>query len=312
MSRKVLFIAILISLLGVISFAEPESAVDQNDVQIKAPVKQHVNRIDKWSNELKAAYEAKDMDKIGKLIEQMDEFKTKAKEAREEKGLRDGKKGGKDRKKGWRAQNGFEGDRGNRGENKSRMRRPMDEDQSEDMDRCGDNDMDQCRGGNMQGHGRMGWQENQYSDDQYPCQRSDRQFSQRHDRGRGQMRWQGEYQRQDRFNCSCCCGCCGMQKGFACRGQGMCERQDGQHWQGQGECYQSRDMWNGQGPKGQRHMRNQCQGQCSMHQQRGGFDRSDCQRESCGRGNFEDNKFNRQSSNRRSQELAPSGNEWDW
>ena len=89
MIKKTVLIAILISLLGCVALAKPQATDDQDKAQIAGPAK-HAQRVNQWSNELKAAYEAKDMDKIGKLIEQMDNFKARIRKAHAGKRLQDG------------------------------------------------------------------------------------------------------------------------------------------------------------------------------------------------------------------------------
>ena len=325
MTKKTLIIAILISLLGLIAFAKPEAATKQDKAQVSGPAKR-MQLVDQWSNDLKAAYEAKDMDKIGKLIEQMDNFKARIREANAGKRQQDGEKRGK----GERANKTKWFSKGNR-QNDTQMQEPMNHQQDE-----------QGWGKHQEQDGQQRWKRH-HQQRQQDC---DQQFAQGPGRGmRGQMTWQQDGQRQDRFDSSCCCGCnCGMQKGFARRGQGGMYSQHRQHWQGQGRGYQGqgfagpmmggprhmgRQQWQGQkqwqGPmamQGQGNFRRnhqmagvfdgRQQGQCPMCQGQRGFDRPNDEQKSWGHGQFRGPQKEHQGRNRQRQNVTPSGNEWEW
>ena len=282
MIKKTLFVAILISLLGLIASAEPEATTKQDKAEVTGPAKR-MQLVDQWSNDLKAAYEAKDMEKIGKLIKQMDNFKARIREANAGKRQQDGEKRGK----GERANKTKEFSKGNR-QNNNRMQGTMNHQQ-----------------------GEQGWARHQEQDGQQRWKRHhqrrqqncDQQFAQGPSRGmRGQMR-QGFG--QNRFYCE---NGCNMQRNFARRGQGGMYSQ---HWQGQSRCYRGQGF---AGPMmgGPRQMGRQQQGQCPMCQGQRGFDRPNYEQKSCGNGQFRGPQKEYQGRNRQRQNVTPSGNEWDW
>lgn len=292
MIKKTVLIAILISLLGLIASAKPQATDDQDKAQIAGPAK-HAQRVNQWSNELKAAYEAKDIDKIGELIEQMDNFKAKFRKARAGKRIQDGEKGeraerAKRAKRAKRAERAERGEKakkfskGNRKENKQQKQRPMKKWQDDDRGSCQDDDMDCRQDNDMPKHAKKAWKKHHRQDrdeDQDQCERPYRQFAQRphNARGRGMRNYQGGRQQY---------GCQngprrfasqrrrGMQRGFARRGQGMMNQ--GQQYQSPQKRYQGQgfaENMRGQGQMGQGRMRknwsgqNQWQGPRAMQRQ---------------------------------------------
>jgi hypothetical protein len=282
MTKKTLLIAILISLLGLIASAKPQATDNQDKAQIAGPAK-HAQRVNQWSNGLKAAYEAKDMDKIGKLIEQMDNFKARIRKAPAGKRIQEGEKRGK----GERAEKTkfYEG---NRKENKQRKQRQMNKWQDNDKGDFQNNDMENCQDNDMPRHAKKAWKKHNRQgqdedQDQDQCERPYRQFAQRphHSMGRGMRNYQGGRQ-QYGFDSGCQNGPRrfagqrrrGMQRGFARRGQGMMNQ--GQQYQSPQKRYQGQgfaENMRGQGQMGQGRMRknwsgqNQWQGPRAMQRQ---------------------------------------------
>ncbi len=258
-----------------------------------------MQRANQWSNDLKAAYEAKDMDKIGKLIEQMDNFKARIRKAYAGKRQQDGEKRGK----GERANKAGRYSKGNRHQNKSRMRKPMKQWQGDGMPR-----QDRwSREKHNQGGQMRSWQGSRHQGGVAGTgQLSNRKFARR-GQGMGNQRPQRQagrgYQGQ---------GFAGPMMGARqMRPRHMSRQRQGQNqWQG------SRNMQRQGNFRPQRQMargfaRRQ-QGQCPMYQGQGGFDRPNYQQKSLGHGQFKGPQMKRQGRNRQRQNITPSGNEWEW
>lgn len=345
MTKKTLLIAILISLLGCVALAEEQGDADRDKPQVNRQAK-HAQRLNQWSSELKAAYEAEDMDKIGELIEQMDNFKTRMHKARAGKRIQDGEKGE-------RAERAKKFSKGNRKENKQHKQRSINKWQDDDRGYCQDNDMDCRQDNDKPRHAKKAWKKHyrQGRDkDQDQCERPYRRFAQgpQQAKRRGMRNYQGGCQQdgcQNRPRRFARQGRCGMQRGFARRGQGM--RNQGQQWQGPQRRYQGQGFAGnirGQGQMGQGRMRKnwsgqnqwqgpmamqkqgkfhgQCgmargfgsrqQGQCPMFQGQGNFDGPCNQQKSWKNRKFKGPEMKHQGRGRNRQEVTPSGNEWEW
>lgn len=274
MTKKTLFITILISLLGSIAVAKPKVTANQDKDRVAAPA-QRMQRANQWSNELKAAYEAKDMDKIGKLIEQMDDFKAKMRKANAGKKMQDGQKSRKG-ERGWKSKN-FNKDND---PNDTRMQRPMRQMKGQQFGQRADQGMRSQRGA---GYGQGYMQKN---------------FARR-GQGMGNQRpyWQGRgrcYQEQ-KF-----CGQRQMGRQFRGQNNWQCPMV----MQRQGNFRRNNQMARGFGD---------CQqGQRPMYRGQRGFDRSGWQQKSWGDGQFRGPQKKYQGRNRGNMKMAPAGNEWDW
>jgi len=312
MIKKTVLIAILISLLGCVALAKPQATDDQDKAQIAGPAK-HAQRVNQWSNELKAAYEAKDTDKIGELIEQMDNFKARIRKAHAGKRLQDGEKRGKDKQ----ARKAGRFSKDNRSQNKSRMQRPMKQWQSRQTWKK------HHKGGQMRS-----WQGSRHQGRFAGSgQFSNRKFARRGQGMRNQkQQWQGQGGRyQGQGFAEPMMGARQMRQGQMSR-----QRQGQNQWQGprkrQGQMSRQRqgqNQW--QGPRnmqrqGKFHAQRQMargfarrqQGQCPMYQGQRGIGRPRYQQKSWGHGQFKGSEFKHQGRGRKRQGVTPPGNEWEW